>query len=189
MRVQKTKNGFTLIEVLTALFVFTVGLMAVVQLYSQLVLRGVENKEFFSATALANEGIELAVLVRNNALMSGGGAFDDMPNSDDVCRMDVDSPLDCAASNANDFRLQRSGSPEYFKHAGGNSPTFWRRIYFVRDDKGTSGDATDDEMNVVSIVSWSSDYTFPNVPAVESGSESCLRANKCVEVRTTLSQQ
>lgn len=199
MNKHTVQKGFTLIEVLVALFVFSVGLIAIAQLYTKIITQGIENRDLFSATALAQEGTELLMILRNSNLVidaeegaftpvSLGGFFPVVASSVE-CTGSV-SGIDCSPSGADAFRIMRGSTPEYFQHglSSVQFPVFWRHIYLMRHTQGTPSNLRDDEIEVKVLVSWSNAYVFPSMSAVVGNSYSCARRDSCVEVSTTLNQ-
>lgn len=65
-------NGFSLIEIVVAIGIITVGLMVIVTLFNQNIKSEIRNKNKLIATYLANESIEVIRQQRDNTWFKGG---------------------------------------------------------------------------------------------------------------------
>ncbi len=63
---KKIKNGFTLIEVITAIFVLTLGSLGIMVLIDKNLISGSQTKSKLIASYLAQEGIEIVRSIRDS---------------------------------------------------------------------------------------------------------------------------
>ncbi|KKR70692.1 MAG: putative membrane protein [Candidatus Nomurabacteria bacterium GW2011_GWB1_40_7] len=91
-KVNKLSKGFTLIETLVAISIFTMSILAMFSVLAQSISDTGYAKKKMTATYLAQEGIEYARNLRDNAVLSGAGW--DSFNVDDTIN---DSPIDNSA--------------------------------------------------------------------------------------------
>jgi len=171
------------VEVLVSMFLISVGLMAVVSLFSSNLVRVINSRNQTIAGLLAQEGAELVRNIRDNNVAAGLGSFDvNLPSESKT-----DCIIDMGNVVMNDDRCDRSliqeklyysplSSKNYYIHssAGGKETKFKRKI-----DIAYSGTGDARAMTVTSIVAWGE--TFPSV-------SDCNFANRCAYVETTLTK-
>ncbi|MEK9153047.1 MAG: prepilin-type N-terminal cleavage/methylation domain-containing protein [Patescibacteria group bacterium] len=63
---EKKNSGFTLIEIMVAIAVFSVGILGIYALVPMAILLGSENSDRFTAAQLALEGLEIARNIRDS---------------------------------------------------------------------------------------------------------------------------
>lgn len=122
----KNKKGFSLLEVLSAIFVLSVGIVGVLSLITSSIRDSIDSRNHIIASELAQEGVELVRNVRDNNFFSGS-AFDDINNGDGQC---IDLASGTLISSCNN-RLYYRNSPVAYLHGSGAGRTetkFHRKI-------------------------------------------------------------
>lgn len=76
---KQNKNGFSLMEVVIAIGIITVGLISIVSLFSQNLKIEIKNKNRLIAIYLANESIEIIRQQRDNNWFSANSWLHDFP--------------------------------------------------------------------------------------------------------------
>lgn len=71
MKNNNKKNGFTLIEVLAILFIFSIGIMAALSLAIKSSYFHNAKKDLVNSAFLANEGLELMINIRDTNIILG----------------------------------------------------------------------------------------------------------------------
>lgn len=146
-------RGFTLIESLVAIFIFSIALVALITITSRGITGTAQAKNQVIAQFLAQEGIELMRNYRDTGFMNGqtGELKDTLPQ----CKK-TDS---CTIINSNgsytleagqgtyDIGILNSNDHQYSQFAGG---TFERKIYFTPDPSLNPKD----NVEVHSVVKW-----------------------------------
>ena len=199
---QITKKGFSIIEVLLATFVLSVGLVAVTTLLSSSLARSFENRKIITATGLAQEGIELVYHVRDTNYLvpepafptSGVREFPGVSNTRDFCRLTKDeTSFVLNGGNKNCFRNSNDPAQRFSLDLVGGYYThqpavtqFARVLTVDLDDPGDPKSAT-----ISSIVWWGgSDQrpanVFQGINADQVHLEHCTIANRCVSAQAIL---
>jgi hypothetical protein len=168
-----SRGGFSFIESMLSVFLVSVGLVVAVKLLTAGLANTYDSRNQFTASLLAQEGVEIARNVRDNNWVDNNpttNSFSGFPvASDDDCvldKNDVSNINTCSGS----MQLNLNGN-YYVKSTGGGNPTkFFRRMKYV-----LSGDV----MQVTSLVSWNS-----VVPSADEGN--CNTASKCTYTQITL---
>jgi hypothetical protein len=175
----ETLKGFSIAEVLLALFIMTVGMLAISGLLVSSMKHSTGARDEIIATELAQEGIELVRNVRDNDVASGGTGFTAFDSSKKHCRIDyeddVDS-LDCSSSQGSDSRYYLQYSGGFYAHFNEDKERYSRYVHIDYD--GSDGAV------VKSIVYWG-DF----VPSSSGNTESCTSANQCVFTESELRTQ
>lgn len=174
----KNKKAFSIIEVLTAVFVLSIGITAVLALMAGNVKNSINARDGIIASGLAQEGIELVRNIRDNNFISGKTAFEsNFPsNSKDNCMIDKDSDdiEHCDNGNGEDRKLYYNESSGFYVHSSSNATsTKFRRRVIVEYD--TWPDPT--QAVITSMVWWDGNSNSPN---------SCSTVKKCVYVEDIL---
>lgn len=153
----RTKKGFSIGEVLVAMFILLVGMVDAVFLTVRSVDTMKDSRDAVVATLLAQEGTELVRNVRDNSVteMTCGStgdqrctAFDRTGDNDygfpsapfsGYCTIDYDttgvnSQLNCSGNSSKD-ELFLDEDKKLYEHSGGGSSKhkLYRRIYFAYD--------------------------------------------------------
>lgn len=172
------RKGFSLIEVMFACVVLTVGILAMISLMVSNISHSMGARDQIIASELAQEGIELVRNVRDNNFAADKKAFAaDFANDDkDNCRIDKDS-TDVADCNNGQNRKKLFLENGYYVHSdgAGDETKFQRKILIVYDT-GRANDAT--SATISSMVSWGSD--------LHANCNACGVSNKCVCVSGVL---
>ena len=183
-----TKKAFSILEVVLGLFVLTAGIMATVILTTRSIVEVNDSRDSLIVTALAQEGVELARNVRDNAAMrlyesvnlddtaDFDGIFD---HFDPTCFYDAPEIQAYAGSwsaNANcaGTALIKIRDGFYVQGgAGGTDTEFRRQLRFTQDGP--------DRYAVKSVVTW-------NNTAIPSNIANCKISKHCVFVESTLTK-
>lgn len=163
----KLKQGFSLAEVMLAVFVLAIGIVAAISLISGSMRHSIDSRNEVIASQLAQEGVELVRNIRDNDFDAFFSTFDS-PKS--YCRIDYQdvSVLDiiCTYSTASaPYDLYYNNN--YYDHTTVvvNKTRFNRRIAVSY--------VNDDTRKIYSIVSWDNQYKCV-------GCGDCTIANHCV---------
>ncbi len=175
-------------EVMTAMFVVTVGLLVVITLFSKGFINSATDRDRIVAAGLAQEGLEIVKNIRDNSLAIPGNVdgFGVFPTRND-CRVDYNTTVldnSVCFPNANNpetrFSLALSGGVYIFV-AGVQK--FSR---YINIDYHSSG-AGSPYATITSIVYWKSEWTTDikgaGKPLTGGGSlqlANCNIGNKCV---------
>lgn len=182
----KKKKGFSIGEVLLAIFVLSIGMIATFSLFNKGIKNLQNERDLIVASLLAQEGVEVVRNIRDNnwaardftdiAKQNDPPAFEgiliDKNNKVKNCRVDygtfILSNTDCSSGdNLGGRFLSLQGL--FYKNSNTNSK-FKRRVVLEANDDNKGEYA--ESVKVTSMVYWSSG-SFPNI-------DSCTIANKCV---------
>ncbi len=148
------KKGFTLIEALIAIFIFSVALVSLITITARGILGVSQARDQFTAQFLAQEGIEFMRNYRDTLIINENTS-------------DLDTSMLCdGQSDACSISYNPSGSPRYYElvsNGGGflsadntgwryevvSDGKFYRKIWFENNSMSV------DEIEVHSEVSWS----------------------------------
>ena len=207
MKTNKTiKKGFSIGEVMVAMFILIFGIVSAVFLTSQSVTQIGSSRNATIATLLAQEGTELVKNVRDNTVTQsdcGDGdkrctAFDSgsgygWPSSVGEgegakfkCTVDyggdISNEILKCGGDASIEQLYINKSTYFYSHTpgGGVVSPFKRRIY-IKYNVGTETDET--TVDVASVVIWSKGVFPANIDSVES---KCKIGNDCAFAKTIL---
>ncbi len=159
------KKGFSLAEVVVAMFVLVAGLGAVIALMSSNLNNSIDSRNKIIASELTQEGLELARNVRDNGMLSEN-PFGNFPSSGSQCRIDYDHvAFSCSGSFS--LLLDANG---FYQYDTGSSTRFTRKV-IVEDDSPSGG------KKITSIVGW--DGQAKNLA-------DCDLAHKCVYAQSIL---
>lgn len=157
----QNKKGFTLVETLVSLAIFTSAIVGMIVITSQGINDTVYAKNKLIATALSQEGIELVRNIRDTSLLANANdGWTDFLSTIGVCTSslcDIDPLFEDIASidivqcpTQDDCRLKRDltlGNQAYYRNQGsGDETPFSRTIQVNTVDLNT--------VEVVSTVSW-----------------------------------
>ncbi|OGI21711.1 MAG: hypothetical protein A3J06_00305 [Candidatus Moranbacteria bacterium RIFCSPLOWO2_02_FULL_48_19] len=175
---KKTLRGFSLGEVLLAVFVLTVGVLSLTALMASSLRQSLESQNAVIAVELAQEGVELVRNVRDNDFAAGNDGFTAFDPGRKHCRADYNDPavsLDCDApqGTASRYYLQYSGG--LYAHTSTAVSRFYRYIFIDYNN----GQKT---ALVRSFVYWGGTTALPT----NGNSSSCTALNKCVFTEVTL---
>lgn len=184
---KKRIRGFSLIEVIIAVFIILVGFLTVLSLMSSSLKGLFDSRDQIIASLLAQESIELARNIRDNAWFCGSSSclsFASFPSNNSSASECIIDFADTSIANANcgagKIKTLYNNSGQYrsddFKGTG-TQTKFSRKIDIVYDS-GSSASAA--EATVTSMVIWGS--SFP------AGASDCNVANKCAYAKLILSR-
>jgi prepilin-type N-terminal cleavage/methylation domain-containing protein len=153
MQRTSNNNGFTLIEVLMAMAIISIGLLGVIALVNQNLNANVVNKNYLVASMLAQEGLEL---VRNrrdaNWINSAPHWYDGLADGlEGIDIFAIDPSGLFAVNNIYDARLYRDGDGFFVHQSAGNSETVFFRLITIDDSNLANG-----YLLVISELRWSS---------------------------------
>ncbi len=156
----QNKQGFTLIEALVAIFILTISVTGLLGVVSQSVFNSNYAKNKTTATALAQEGIELVRNIQDQSLLNAGengyGSFQAFVGavflecslygqSGGFCEIDPAtlqiSPCPTQGNQVECRKLSISPSG-YYDYSPNNPQSPFRRTISVEDTSGDSGKAT-----------------------------------------------
>ena len=130
--VKKNKNGFSLIDVVMAVSVITVGLIGVMSLIVQNVQASRVNKDFLVASMLAQEGIELVRNIRDTNWLKMGTDWDDGfydgTGNPYTFIIDKDGLLDDTVNLIDNAVLLLDDANNFYAHSGDRNTNFKRLI-------------------------------------------------------------
>ncbi len=208
MKMRKKEKGFSIGEVMVAMFILLVGIVDAIFLTVRSVEGLHDSRDAVIATLLAQEGVELVRNVRdNNVTQDCPGdqrctAFDEQYGFLSVtgapiswCTIDYDtdtddSHLDCSGASRDD-RLYLNNERELYDHGGGSGTyldtELRRRIYVeydTSDNLPLNASTPVDQItaNVTSVVVFG-EADFPDSGNIET---ECMIARGCVYAQTRL---
>ncbi len=183
-------SGFSFMEVMTAMFVVSVGLVTVISLFSKGLINSAIDRDRIVAAGLAQEGVEIVKNIRDNELAIPGNV-DGFSVANGLighnhCHADYTSTALSCFPNANSpetkFSLVLSGG----KYAiAGTAQKFSR---YINIDYHAGGSYAD----VISVVYWKPEWStdITGADRIFSGgtvhTENCHAGNKCVYAQMRL---
>jgi hypothetical protein len=200
----RTKKGFSIGEVLVAMFILLVGIVDAVFLTVRSVDDLGNSRDVVVATLLAQEGVELVRNVRDNNVTedcSGvrctafnsrvGYAFPSGVASSAWCTagytLSGANALRCTGSS--DGALYLNESSGFYTHDTGinlvNIKGLKRKIHINYGYIGGTGDPSDQYADVTSVVVFG-DGEFPSAGDVANIESTCLKSNNCAYAQTRL---
>jgi prepilin-type N-terminal cleavage/methylation domain-containing protein len=155
-KIIKTKKGFTLVEILTVLFIVSLGLVGILSLIVQNIQSQSYNKNNLIAYQLAQEGIELIREVRDSN-WKAEASFDTDLASGQYYMDYLDSVPHDASSNPTLLTILKQNDQGFYFHNSLSTATSsgFSRLITIQ---GTS-----DYLQIISQVSWidhSRNYTY-----------------------------
>jgi len=159
--IQKNTQGFTLIEALVAVFIFSSAVVFLITMTGRGLLALNASEKQTTAYFLSQEGIEIIQNLRDQAFLESNPNW--LGNINASC---IDTATDCGfnidinnqttsgvvCSGANCDISMDSNNPPKFLYGGPNATPFFRRIKLQEQD--LNGDGIDDALEVTSTVSW-----------------------------------
>ncbi|MDP2709371.1 MAG: hypothetical protein Q8O93_05025 [bacterium] len=149
----KNKQGISIIEVIAAIMIITIGMIGVLSLVIQNIKAQYINKNVLIASGLAQEGLELVRNIRdNNWLAEGnnwklGDGVDPNTNITQDGEYAIDYSLGIIdVDDLASARLYIDSNGFYTGAAAGNAPTDFYRLITVLDQG--------DYLDVISAIRW-----------------------------------
>lgn len=140
----KDNNGFSLIEIATALFVISVGLLGVLSLITQNIQAENINKNKLTASQLAQEGLELVRNQRGDNWLSTND-WDEGITPDDY-RVDHTGVIE-SVNSIDEAQLQQD-EDGYYVHNTDHDDSIFRRMITIES-------STDASSSISCQVEWS----------------------------------
>jgi prepilin-type N-terminal cleavage/methylation domain-containing protein len=161
--IMRKQKGFSFIEVMTAMFVVTAGLLVVIKLFSSGFINSGMDRDRIIAAGLAQEGLEIVKNIRDNSLAIPGSAdgFGVFPaggktfcflgyNSSPLSLRDSGGSQNCFnkvdSSPEGEFSLDQSGG----SYVTATTTKKFARVLYA----DLSGSAPNQIVDVTSIVWW-----------------------------------
>jgi len=169
MRHIANKKAFSVLEVIIAIFVITIGIIGAVNLISYSISSVAVAKSKIIAANLAQEGMELVRNIRDTNWLK---QFSDPSLAWDDVLIDIDGPDDCSGSGGCQVQYNNTGliflagnpvlkidSNGFYQYSSGTNTLFSRKITIISISAY--------EIKVVSEVGWSERGRDFNVSAEE----------------------
>lgn len=195
-------------EVMVTMFVVSVGLVTVIELFSSGFINSALDRDRIVAAGLAQEGVEIVKNIRDNSLaIPGNAGFENFGpltsggHDDNQCGLDyTDRVFDNSGGGRNCFSSGNNPENKFSLSLGGNgfqvvaTTQKWARVVYIfyNDNDNITTTPTyffDDSADVVSIVWWGGSSSPPSsVPSgndktkviIDSGLSGCNASTKCV---------
>ncbi|MEA1937419.1 MAG: hypothetical protein U9N04_04925 [Patescibacteria group bacterium] len=90
---KQNKNGFSIIEVIVATGIITIGIIPIIALFNQNLKSEIRNKNVLIATYLTNESIEIVRQKRDNNWSAGVDWMTDIPTGDVIVGLDNNNDI------------------------------------------------------------------------------------------------
>lgn len=166
------RKGFTLIEILVVIFIFSAGILTVYRVIPGIVNITTINSSRVTATYLAQEGIEIVKNVRDGNWLQGAAWNADfspclVPNS---CEFDYDCASSttpgegtnpCFKAYSSSHYLKNNNTTGFFNYNSGIVTKFKRKITIDEDNP------PDDDATVTVDVFWSEKGKSYNISVQE----------------------
>jgi Tfp pilus assembly protein PilV len=172
-------RGFTIIEVLIAGFVLSVGLTGIMSLFASSIRYTQNSRDHIIASELAEEGLELVRNIRDTNFANGHGAFDNnFPTSDKpYCNFkysdeNISDSTKCYSGAFNSSKATISFNGGFYDDSNTTTTKFRRNIALVYDT-GSANTAT--KVTVTTTVWWDNSGSVPTTA-------NCNLKKKCVQV-------
>lgn len=170
----KNRKGFALLEVLLGMFILVVGLLAAMSLISGALKQSLEARNQATAGLLAQEGVEVALNIRDTSWANGYQAFENFPD-DGEYRLNYNSAAFIVA-NGNWAIYQDNSTKLYNIYGSSGSPTKFKRKILISYNAGEK--ATADFAAISSVVLWDGNVWPSNYDAGTLANE-CNATQKC----------
>ncbi|HHE76461.1 MAG TPA: prepilin-type N-terminal cleavage/methylation domain-containing protein [Candidatus Parcubacteria bacterium] len=149
---KKAKSGFTLLEVMVAIFVILVGVLGAYSVVQKIIFETHQSSFRLTAAYLAQEGVEIVRNIRDNNWLNGGDWNNGIEDCDDESFYQADYKSNdlgsCinAASGAQKLNVNGEGFYAYDDEDTGKTSPFIRKILITR--------VSDNMLKVVVKVFW-----------------------------------
>lgn len=174
------RAGFSIAEVVVAVFVISTGLLAIISLIINSLNYSMLSRDQVIASQLAQEGIELVRNVRDNNIFNGDEGWNDgLSEYNNACvsyDMDTQTPnFTCLDGVGNQLYYDQDAYTYSHSVAGNEATRFYRQLALVEETE-TYGSENIDKLKVTASVWWGGS----NKP------DSCNSASKCVSIENIL---
>lgn len=142
----KDNKGFTIIEVLMAIFIMSVGLIGIYALIPMIVSTTSMNINKFIASELAKEGIEIVRNTRDSNWLSGDEWTQSLSGCAAGCEVDYDDAFPTSWQD----RYLKVSSNGFYNYEDGIETKFKRRITIIQNA---------DTLTVQAEISWPDKYS------------------------------
>ncbi len=156
----KSESGFTLIEVISAIFVFTLGILAIMVLIDQSIAFSDQVKSKLIGAYLAQEGIEIVRNIRDSNWIAKAPSWDSGLSAG-LSAKDYEADYQSLALSNYTGSYLNIDSNGFYSYSVGTSTKFKRKI--------TISDKTSNppRMRITSQVSWEIRGKSYNIEVVE----------------------
>jgi prepilin-type N-terminal cleavage/methylation domain-containing protein len=141
----QSQNGFTLIDVIVAIFIMSVALMAVIGLANYALATAAVSKDKVIAAGLAQEGIEIVRYIRDSQDDWDIWYADATIAGDHLVQYDNSSLMNYAVTP---LRIDSGGHYQYFS---GSNSIFYRKINLTLNPSGSEPN----EIKITAEITWS----------------------------------
>ncbi len=149
------QEGFTLVELLVALAIISTSMVAIFSLIIQNIQVQKINKDFLTASMLAQEGLELVRNIRDENWLEEQGTWNDILDlTDDTFTIDYTWSIDYAPDIISNSGARLKINSGFYEHTTGNDSDFYRLITVNPSNSDDDGDGVDDYIEVKSEVRW-----------------------------------
>lgn len=181
VKYRMSESGFSLIEVMIAIFVLSLGLVAISFLMVNNIKSSENSKNQIIASQLAQEGIELVRNMKDGKI----AALDNLSAGSYVYMIDTAGTFIENNSDPNKFKLYLNNFFYTHESSGGTPTKFYRSIYLdITGDKDHDPYSTR-EIKVTAYVSWNGKGFIDELQNVDA--TKCTIGNKCLSVVSVLS--
>ena len=148
---RKSQKGFSFVEVIISLFVFSIGFVGVASLATTTLRNSFLQRDSVVASLLVQEGMELSYNVRDTNIARGNEPFLNMPTGS--YRVDYSNPsfsASCSTFDECQLSFLPVGSNNFFGYGASGSSTRFSRKVIVEDT--SSGGVQ--KRRITSVVAW-----------------------------------
>jgi len=173
------KKGFSLLEVIIAIFVISVGMTATVKLLNVGMKESISSRDQVIAEMLAQEGLELVRNIRDTNWEKRRESNPDKKSFDgiDSGSYIIESNADPKLKPVNGDNIELRYENGIYNHTGGSNTKFSRKIF-------VSGSGDDPTRTVASVVIWKGG-DFTGISA-DVNTEKCNLWNNCSFTKVVL---
>ena len=122
-------KGFTLIEILVAVSIITVGIVGIYAIIPRVVTITSDNIDKFIASQLAKEGIEIVRNIRDKNQLNVLAFNNGLTNCSEGCEIDYND-VSLASYSARPLKIDSNG---FYNYETGEDTKFKRKITIVQD--------------------------------------------------------
>jgi len=160
------KKGFTIIEVMVAIFIITAGMLGAFSLIQRTIFFTVTNSSRITAAYLAQEGIEIVRNIRDSNWLEAGVPWDDLLDAGDY---EVDYNDADLGPYHDRYLLRVDGvSVGFYSYDSGSPTRFKRKITIGKEDLSVSSGGIYDKMTVSVLVEWQERGTLRQIIVQEN---------------------